>query len=123
METYSRRDNIIIYGVKEPTNESSVLCEKAVKQLFVDQLNFTREEAAAVSFVRSHRLYDRRSKRKPIIARFQNYCDREKVWSNKSAITDKFVRLEEDFLAKQLSKHLVRKWNRHDYKFASLSES
>ena len=97
METYSRRDNIIIYGVKEPANESSVLCEKAVKQLFVDQLSFTREEAAAVSFVRCHRLYDRRATRKPIIVRFQNYCDREKVWSNKSAITDKFVRLGEDF--------------------------
>ena len=126
METYSRRDNIIIYGIKEPTNESSVLCEKTVKQLFVDQLNFTREEAAAVSFVRCHRLYDRRATRKPIIVRFQNYCDREKVWSHKSAITDKFVRLGEDFpkqIAYNRRKHVpvfVKARNTMDKKLVTL---
>ena len=31
METYSRRDNLIIYGIKEPANESAFLCQKAVR--------------------------------------------------------------------------------------------
>ena len=57
METYSRRDNLIIYGIKEPANESAFLCQKAVRQLFVDQLKFSDAEAAAVPFVRCHRLY------------------------------------------------------------------
>ena len=102
METYSRRDNIIIYGIKEPDNESAFLCQKAVRQLFVDQLKFTDAEAAAVPFVKCHRLYDRRATRKPIIVRFQKFSDRERVWSKKSIITDKFVRLGEDF-PKQIS--------------------
>ena len=102
METYSRRDNIIIYGIKEPSNESAFLCQKAVRQLFVDQLKFTDAEAAAVPFVRCHRLYDRRATRKPIIVRFQNFSDRERVWAKKSSITDRFVRLGEDF-PKQIS--------------------
>ena len=78
------------------------LCQKAVRQLFVDQLKFTDAEAAAVPFVRCHRLYDRRATRKPIIVRFQKFSDRERVWSKKSIITDKFVRLGDDF-PKQIS--------------------
>ena len=97
METYSRRDNIIIYGIKEPENESSILCEKSVRQLFVNQLGLTDDDAAAIRFVRCHRLYERRATRKPIIVRFFNYADRERVWAKKSNITDKFVRLGEDF--------------------------
>ena len=97
METYSRRDNIIIYGIKEPENESSILCEKSVRQLFVNQLGLTNDDAAAIRFVRCHRLYERRATRKPIIVRFFNYSDRERVWAKKSNITDKFVRLGEDF--------------------------
>ena len=102
METYSRRDNIIIYGIKEPSNESACLRQKAVRQLFVNQLKFTDAEAAAVPFVRCHRLYDRRATRKPIIVRFQKFSNRERVWAKKSSITDSFVRLGEDFL-KQIS--------------------
>ena len=68
----------------------------------MDQLKFTDAEAAAVPFVRCHRLYDRRATRKPIIVRFQNFSDRERVWAKKSSITDRFVRLGEDF-PKQIS--------------------
>ena len=73
-----------------------------VRRLFVDQLKFTDAEAAAVPFVRCHRLYDHRATRKPIIVRFLKFGDRERVWSKKSIITDKFVRLGEDF-PKQIS--------------------
>ena len=73
------------------------LCEKSVRQLFVNQLGLTDDDAAAIRFVRCHRLYERRDTRKPIIVRFLNYSDREREWSKKSNITDKFVRLGEDF--------------------------
>ena len=106
METYSRRDNLIIYGIKEPANESAFLCQKAVRQLFVDQLKFSDAEAAAVPFVKCHRLYDRRATRKSSIVRFQNFSDRERVWSEKTSFTDKFVRLGEDF-PKQISTRLL----------------
>ena len=96
METYSRRDNIIIYGINEPANESSTLCEKAVRKFFSDQLGFTDADAAAIRFVRCHRLNERKT-RKPIIVRFVSYSDRERVWSKKSNITDRFIRIGEDF--------------------------
>ena len=56
LESYSRRDNLILYGIDEPTNESSVTCEKLVRQFFVNQLQFSDASAAAVPFVRCHRL-------------------------------------------------------------------
>ena len=94
METYSRRDNIIIHGIKEPAGETSVLCEKAVRQFFVDQLKFSAIDAAAIRFARCHRLHDRRTTRKPIIVRFVNFSDIEHVWAKKTSITDKFVRID-----------------------------
>ena len=97
MEPYSRRDNIIIHGVKEPAGETSVLCEKAVRQFFADQLKFSAADVAATCFVRCHRLHDRRATHKPIIVRFVNFCDRKHVRAKKTSITEKFVRIEEDF--------------------------
>ena len=80
MDTYSRRDNIIIYGIKEPAYESSTLCEKAVTTFFSDQLGFTDAEVYAIRFVICHRINERKT-RKPIIVRFVSYFDRERVWS------------------------------------------
>ena len=74
----------------------------AVHQLFVDQLKFSAADAAAARFVRCPRLHDRRATHKPIIVRFVNFCDREHVWAKKTSITDKFVRIGEDFPIKSL---------------------
>ena len=80
IETYSRRDNVIFYGIKEPNNETPVLCEKAVKKFFVDHLGFSDSEAGNVAFVRCHRMHDFRHKsNNPIIVRFKDYKDRERV--------------------------------------------
>ena len=89
LESYSRRDNLILYGIDEPTNESSVTCEKLVRQFFVNQLQFSDASAAAVPFVGCHRLQS--NTRKPIIVRFKNFTDREMAWSKKSLITEKHV--------------------------------
>ena len=80
---YSRRDNIIFYGISEPQNESSVLCEN---------------DASRMRFVRCHRLHDQRHKsNNPIIVRFKEYSDRERVWNSKTNISDRTLSISEDF--------------------------
>ena len=98
IETYSRRDNIIFYGIKELQNETPVLCVKAVKKFFVDHLGFSDAEAGNVAFVRCHRMHDFRHKsNNPIIVRFKDYGDRERVWSKKISISDRTLNMGEDF--------------------------
>ena len=98
IETYSRRDNVIFYGIKEPQNETPALCEKAVKKFFVDHLGFSDVEAGNVVFVRCHRINNFKHKsNNPIIVRFKDYKDREHVWSKKTAISDKTLNMGEDF--------------------------
>ena len=98
IETYSRRDNVIFYGIKEPQNETPVLCEKAVKKFFVEHLGFSDSEAGNVAFVRCHRMHDFRHKsNNPIIVRFKVYKDRERVWSKKTSISDRTLNMGEDF--------------------------
>ena len=80
IEMYSRRDNIIFYGIPEPQNESSVLCERAVRSFFVNQLKLSENDVSRMRFVRCHRLNDQRHKsNNPIIVRFKEYSDRERV--------------------------------------------
>ena len=98
IESYSRRDNLIIYGVTEPKNESPSQCEKLVKQSFVTHLNLTDQEAGNIEFVRCHRLYsNRKNAVKPVLVRFKNFNDRETVWLRKSQIRDRNFNIGEDF--------------------------
>ena len=99
METYSRRDNLLFHGIRQPINESNFSCAKSVRKLLVDQLQMTEEEASSVQFVRCHRLneHNKRSDIKPIIACFMSYSDREMVWSKKSLLTNKEYAINEDF--------------------------
>ena len=38
LESYSRRDNLIFHGIDEPTNESSVTCEKTCSSIFCESV-------------------------------------------------------------------------------------
>ena len=98
LETYSRRNNLIFYGIPEKNGETEANCETSVKQLFVKMLNFTDQEANNMEFVRCHRLYrPKKNNVKPIIVRFGNFKDRENVWLKKKSITDKSINIGEDF--------------------------
>ena len=72
IETYSRRDNLLFYGIRQPINESNFSCTKSAREFLVNQLQMTEEEAFSVQFVRCHRLneHNKRSEIKPITARF-----------------------------------------------------
>ena len=99
METYSRRDNLLFHGIRQPINESNFSCAKSVRKFLVNQLQMTEEEASSVQFVRCHKLneHNKMSEIKPIIARFKNYSDREMVLSKKSLLTNKEYAINEDF--------------------------
>ena len=99
IETYSRRDNLIFHGITEPTNESGISCAKSVRKFMVDNLQISENAAAAVQFVRCHRINDsyRASTCKPVIVRFKNFSDRKLIWSKKSVITNRNCNLSEDF--------------------------
>ena len=98
LETYSRRDNLIIYGIPEQNGETASQCEASVRDLFVKKLQLTVQEANDIAFVRCHRLYrPRRNTMKPIIVRFSNFKDREQIWIKKKMLTDKTVNIGEDF--------------------------
>ena len=55
METYSRRDNLLLHGVNQPENECGLLCANAVRIFMIDQLQFSDDAATAVQFVRCHK--------------------------------------------------------------------
>ena len=62
LETYSRRDNLKIYGIPEHNGETA-----SVRDLFVKKLQLTVHEVNDIAFVRCHRLYrPRRNTMKPI---------------------------------------------------------
>ena len=91
--------NLIFHGITEPTNESGISCAKSVRKFMVDNLQISENAAAAVQFVRCHRINDsyRASTCKPVIVRFKNFSDRELIWSKKSVITNRNCNLSEDF--------------------------
>ena len=55
-ETYSRRKNIILRGVKETENESNELCERATRLFLQNNLHLAENTVDRMQFVRCHRL-------------------------------------------------------------------
>ena len=98
IESYSRRDNLIIFGIPEAKPESITQCKNSVREFFVNHLHFTDQKATGIDFIRCHRLHTtRKNAVKPVIVRFKNSSDREKVRLRKSAIKDRNLNICEDF--------------------------
>ena len=87
-EQYSRRNCIIIHGLKEEKNESTN--DKVVK-LFREELN---EDVLLEDLDRTHRIgkkKDSSSKPHPIIVKFARYNIREKVFKSKKKLKGKNI--------------------------------
>ena len=80
IETYSRKDNIVFYGIAEKQNESNDECAAAVRKFIVEVPNIPQDRVNAVVFIRCHRIR-LRARTCPIIVRFREFKDRELVWS------------------------------------------
>lgn len=80
-EQYTRRDNLIFYGINEEENESVDQCERGVRSFFVDKLRMEEAAVNEIKFVRCHRLIgSKHDAVRPVIVRFREYHDREKIW-------------------------------------------
>lgn len=88
LDTYSRRDNLIIYGIEEPENETQASLLTAVRDFFCKQLGMTKLEANKIRFVRYHRLYGGSNNgiTKPVILRFSDYSQRNAIWLLKTKL-------------------------------------
>lgn len=81
IESYSRRDNLLFYGIVEKKQETNEMCEMAVRTFFKNQLKISDVEINLIKFVRCHRLRANKGGAvRPIIVRFCEYVDREKIW-------------------------------------------
>ena len=96
-ESYSRRDNLIIRGIKENDNETEDACMKLVRNFFVEQLCVPEAEAASMVFVRCHRVGKKTYNKRPIVVRFQHFADRKLIWGKRFQLKDKLLTMHENY--------------------------
>ena len=99
LQTYSRKDNLLIDGISESPNED---VSAKLRVFFKEKLGILNAEE--IQFVRCHRLGrpphmtpQRVDKPRTIIVRFLMYADREKVWRASWGLKDKVQYVKEDF--------------------------
>ena len=93
-EQYSRRNCILIHGLKEEQNEST---DDRVLELFREELN---EDILLVDLDRTHRIGKKRhsnSKPRPVIAKFARYNIREKVFKSKNNLRKKYLHYRKSY--------------------------
>ena len=83
VEMYSRRDNIVFYGITETQNETNDQCLVAARNFMINKLCVPENKANNFAIIRCHRL-KHRGRNRPIIVRFKDFHDREYVWGQLS---------------------------------------
>ena len=56
LNNYSRRDNLVIGGIKESDNETGENCEELVRAFFITKLKMEPDNVERIRFVRCHRM-------------------------------------------------------------------
>ncbi|XP_075553443.1 uncharacterized protein LOC142586063 isoform X1 [Dermacentor variabilis] len=94
LENRSRRNNLIIYGLKEGDNESPAILEKRVMHdIFKDIL-----AVEVKSIERIHRIGKKRTAReRPVILRFFDFTEKMSVLRNCSKLQGEQISISEDF--------------------------
>lgn len=97
VDCYSRRDNLVFYGIDECDNESIEQCIVSLRNFLKNTLKLPEGKVDCIPFVRCHRMGSRPGKR-PIIARFKEYADRMLIWDNMDKIPrDKHIFITENY--------------------------
>ena len=91
LEDYSRKDNLIFDGVEESAKEN---CMAKVKDILKQKLDIA--DAESIVFQRLHRLHYGPAPR-PIMCRFLNYNERQRVWTARNRLKGTNIYLREDF--------------------------
>ena len=102
-ESYSRRENLLIRGIKEQAEETEKMCEDAVRQLLISEMNINDDKVKKMVLVRCHRIgpnnNDNNSTNycRAIIVRFLDFNDRKLVWGERMALAGKEYSISENF--------------------------
>ena len=98
MESYSRRNNLIVYGIAEVQGETNIDCARSVRSFLKNALQLTDGAINSIGFERCHRLRNEVRGTRPVIVRFTSYRDRELIWSKTSSLKGMFpLSMSEDF--------------------------
>ncbi|XP_070382413.1 protein unc-13 homolog C-like [Dermacentor albipictus] len=106
-EDRSRRENLIMYGLKDNPSESWVHTEEAVRAILADRVSL---ELPADAISRAHRL---RSfvigRNRPIVVKFASFKTRENVLAHRNKLRNTGVALQQDFCktTRQIRKKLI----------------
>ena len=94
---YSRRWNLIMYGMKESKSEN---CTDLVKNVMSSALKINEDKVRSMRFCGVHRLgkfkQNRSEKPRPVIARFTCREDRDLVWRERYNLKGSCFKLAED---------------------------
>ena len=113
LESHSRRNNLIFYGIPEETNESSAKSESLLYSFLEENLKLEEEDIDGISVERAHRLGKRNAngdKPRPIIAKFTFHKDKELILSNARFLAGSDFGISQDFPREivQIRKELVK---------------
>ena len=90
-ENYSRRENLVFYGIQENHNEVPT---EVIKDVFT---KMGIEEVAGVRIQRCHRLNAQHITPRPMIVRFQWFQDRQNVWQKRRNLKGSKISVSENF--------------------------
>ena len=96
LENRNRRDNLIIFGIKESDKETWADTEKITVDWIADLLEVDVEN----KIERAHRIGGKGNKERPIIVKFSSFRTKEEVWNNKTKLKQTNFRISEDFSLK-----------------------
>ena len=102
-ESYSRRDNLLIRGIKEQQNETQETCIAAVRDVLIRDFKMEPDFVNKIVIVRCHRFGSSfaggidASFLRPMIVRFLNFNDRQAVWMRRFDLTNNSISISENF--------------------------
>ena len=100
LESHSRRNNLIFYGVPEEVNETSVKTESLLYSFLEDEMKLKEDDIDGISIERAHRLGKRNAngeKPRPIIAKFSFHKNKELILSNARSLAGTVFGISQDF--------------------------
>ena len=100
LESHSRRNNLIFYGIPEEVNETNAKTESLLYSFLEDELKLKEDDIDGISIERAHRLGKRNvnsEKPPPIIAKFSFYKNKEFILSNALFLAGTVYGISQDF--------------------------
>ena len=102
-ESYTRKENLVIRGIKDNGDETPEASIAAVRNVFIRDLKLDADVVNKMIFVRCHRLGkyaandDGPKFHRSMIIRFMNYNDRQQVWNKRFDIGNKSISISENY--------------------------